>query len=93
MERAERSEGLHKRSAEDWGRGLSGARGEAPLRGFGCCFSGAALRAGTRRVEVGGAETFVDTGRHISTKPHLDERIGGVAPSEASIMTANQLRR
>jgi hypothetical protein len=31
MERAERSEGLHKRSAEDWGRGLSGARGEAPL--------------------------------------------------------------
>jgi hypothetical protein len=39
MERAERSGGLHKRSAEDWGRGLSGARGEAPLRGFGCCFS------------------------------------------------------
>jgi hypothetical protein len=40
MERAERSGGLHKRSAEDWGRGLSGARGEAPPRGFGCCFSG-----------------------------------------------------
>src|ERR1700677_232331 len=57
MERAERSGGLHKRSAEDWGRGLSGARGEAPLRGFGCCFSGAALRARTdgmrRPVQLG----------------------------------------
>ena len=30
MERAKRSGGLHKRSAEDWGRGLR-ARGAGPL--------------------------------------------------------------
>jgi hypothetical protein len=30
-------------------------------------FFGRALRAGTGGVEVGGAETFVDTGRHIGT--------------------------
>jgi hypothetical protein len=38
MERAERSGGLHKRSAEDWGRGLR-ARGAESLSILGTCFT------------------------------------------------------
>ena len=38
VERAERSGGLHKRSAEDWGSGLR-ARGAEPLSKPGRCFT------------------------------------------------------
>jgi hypothetical protein len=52
MERAERSGGLHKRSAEDWGHGLRARGAELPL-GFGRCFRvGVAGR--NRTAEVGG---------------------------------------
>jgi len=38
MERAKRSGGLHKRSAEAWGYPLRRAIGAEPLSGFCCCF-------------------------------------------------------
>ena len=46
MERAERSGGLHKRSAEDWGHGLRARGAELPLDGLAVAFR-VALRAGT----------------------------------------------
>ena len=48
MERAERSGGLHKRSAEDWGHGLRARGAELPLEGL-ALLLGWALRAGTAR--------------------------------------------
>ena len=36
MERAERSGGLHKRSAEDWGNGLRARGAELPLAALAC---------------------------------------------------------
>jgi len=55
VERAERSGGLHKRSAEDWGVAC-GREGISPLSGFCCC--GCSLRRGVagradRPAEVG----------------------------------------
>jgi hypothetical protein len=51
VERAERSEGLHKRSAEAWGHPLRARGAELPLAVFVVVFafekSGPALRAGT----------------------------------------------
>ena len=38
MERAKRSGGLHKRSAEDWGHGLRARGAELPLEGLEVAF-------------------------------------------------------
>ena len=46
MERAKRSGGLHKRSAEDWGHGLRARGAELPL-GVWRLLLGRVLRAGT----------------------------------------------
>ena len=48
VERAERSGGLHKRSAEDWGNGLRARGAELPLAVWRLLL-GWALRAGTAR--------------------------------------------
>jgi len=53
VERAKRSGGLHKRSAEDWGNGLRARGAELPLEGLAVAFRvGVAGR--NRPAEVGG---------------------------------------
>jgi hypothetical protein len=46
VERAERSEGLHKRSAEAWGNPLRARGAELPLAAFAVVFALQMIRAG-----------------------------------------------
>ena len=58
MERAERSGGLHKRSAEAWGNPLRARGAELPLAAFAVAFAFQEIRAGVagrnRPAEEGG---------------------------------------
>jgi hypothetical protein len=62
VERAERSGGLHKRSAEDWGVAC-GREGIPPLSGFGGCF------CSSRRGVAGRADRPAEVGAEDAKQP------------------------
>jgi hypothetical protein len=63
VERAERSEGLHKRSAEAWGHPLRARGAELPLAAFAVVFALQELRAGVAGRNEGVAKLATAVGQ------------------------------